>query len=208
MTPISIPVNWKNPMNINRLAIVLKHANASPPPHARTEFYSLKQAILERYGKLVGHDMQEIVDRCWGYRHDPCGPQCDKCGGTGIYNKKIIRLERWELASQIFHRPVERISAAFAPSTPTINGRITHRFSKLAFACWRVLTCLFQPQYYLYLDLFRLDEKHLGRFKAVLAYVLEFPRHKWHIEAIRFSEIEQAALIAKRQQIESAMIPF
>lgn len=195
-------------IDLHRLSLVLKHANATPPAHAREEFYALKQAILERYGIRCGYDVQEIVHKCWGYRYDPCDANCEKCDGTGIFEKKVILLERWQLAGQVFHRPLQRLPVAFSEVAPTIHGKIAHRIRRLGFACWRVLSILFRPQFYLYLDQFRMDEKQLRRFKAVLAYLLGFSRTKWQVRAITFSEIEEAASLAKVQKRRDQLIPF
>jgi hypothetical protein len=187
---------------LHRLATVLHHANCSPPPHCREDFYKLKQAICEKFGVREHDDLQRIVDKCWGYRYTECGPDCEKCGGSGIYSQVIVRLERWRLAYRVFHKPIGRVSAPIEPIT--IEGRIRHTHKKLGFACWRVLTLLWQPQFYLYLDQFKMDQKHLRRFKRVLAYLLEFDQRKWHVESIRFADIE-AASVSMRGQLE---VPF
>lgn len=188
-------------LDLHRLAIVLKHANASPPPHGRDEFYRLKEAILNRYGERDGEDVQEIRHDCWGADYDRCGPTCRKCGGTGIWHRFYVELERWKMGGQVFHKPLNRL--AFCAKPVTIQGKIRHRRTKLSFACWRVLSLLLCPQWFIYLDLYRSSEEHVRQFKAVLAYLLCFDRHKWTVEAFRFSEVEEA-----HKRLVDQMVPF
>jgi hypothetical protein len=88
------------------------------------DFYECKTFLLRRYGRFDGHDMQEIQKECWGYRDDECGPQCRKCGGTGIYSQKWIRLERWKLGNYLFHVP--NGTTYSRPDSVQIQGRIEH----------------------------------------------------------------------------------
>lgn len=191
-------------INLHRLSIVLKHANSSPPSWCREEFYALKQAILERYGIWAGEDIQHIRKECWSCTNGTyCdGEVCRRCDGRGVYSERWILLERWLLAGQMFHRPLRSLVGSLRPVT--IEGIIRKRFKRLCEACWRVLSMLFRPSYFLYLDQFRMDEKALRRFKAVLAYLLEFPRTKWQVQAVKFSEMQEAA----EQMKLNKMIPF
>ncbi len=96
-------------LEIDRLAVVLHHANSQPPSAAKQEFYELKQAILERYGWRDGDDWQHIFKPCWGHHYYGCGDDCEKCGGTGVYSRVYVHLERWRLGTRhVFHRPVKR----------------------------------------------------------------------------------------------------
>jgi hypothetical protein len=91
----------------------------------RRDFYALKDRLLRRYGRVVGEDVQRIVDECWGYDQEGCkGKGCRRCRGTGIWRDRLILLERWELGDRVFHRPVREIYGAHCA---TIVGRITHR---------------------------------------------------------------------------------
>lgn len=198
-------------IDIHRLAIVLKHANAQPPFNLgeRTYFYKLKEAILRTYGKLVGEDVQHIRKVCWG-----CGGSgwinephfsmpldlCDKCRGTGTYSERWILLERWEIGGLIFHRPV----GPTEKRTATIEGLVKHRRFRLVYAAQRVLAMVCRPQYWLYLQSFGMSEKDLRRFKAVLAYLLGFPRDRWRT-AIRWGDVAEGQLNLK---VEERMVPF
>ena len=190
-------------INIHRLALVLKHANCSPPSSCKEDFYALKEAILEKFGERDSYDYQLIEFPCWGEsRYHGCDEHCGKCGGTGIYHRFHVRLERWKLAGQVFHKPLER--TAFSMGPVNIKGKINHPLKKLGFAAWRVLSLLFAPAFYLYLDQFKMDQRQLRRFKAVLAYVLEFPRDRWKVAAVKFSEIQEAAMKLREREA----IPF
>lgn len=196
--------------DLHRLAIVLKHANSLPPFDSREDFYALKQAILERFGERDGEDIQYIKKPCWSCTDgwwiccdDGRKEKCYRCDGTAIHSEKWIVLERWKLAGLVFHRPSHTLAGSLV--VPNIEGRIKHRESKMAFAAWRVLAMLFRPQFYLYLDLFKMDTRQLKRFKAVLAYLLGFPRDKWRVEALRFHEIQDTTFLAKRREVA---IPF
>lgn len=111
--------------------LLLHLANSSPPGIYRQEFYALKQRLLEKHGEPDGYDTQEIVKECWGHWsateygvHIGCSrsPSC-RCGGTGIFSRRIIGLERWCWGRFNFHRPIDRIPNALI----TIRGRIQHR---------------------------------------------------------------------------------
>lgn len=181
-------------IDINRLAVVLHHANAQPPSSAKQEFYELKQAILERYGWRDGDDWQHIVKPCWGTRYEDCTQECDKCGGTGVYDRAFVHLERWRIGdSHVFHKPVKRYSILPAGASVTIEGIISHKRKPLSQACADVLTILFRPQMYIYLNQFN-DVKRLSRFKAVLAYLLGFDRRKWRVESFRFVDIQKCQI--------------
>lgn len=111
------------------LGFILHVANTSPPIGLlKDRFYAMKQRILELFGTLDGHDIQYITKRCWGsYGYAGCqGEDCPKCGGSGIYNFFWVKLERWQLGSYTFHRPIDR-----RQSNPwgkvTIEGLIEHR---------------------------------------------------------------------------------
>ncbi len=193
-------------IDLRRLAKVLRHANTSPPSEARQEFYALKQAILEAYGQRDGDDIQEIVKPCWGYRYAPCDEHCDKCGGTGTYERKLVHLERWNLGGLVFHRPARYL--AFTVWPISIKGRIEHKPSRFAFAAWRALSLVFAPSMHLYFDQFRMDEKQLRRMKKMLAFLLGFDRSKWATKALTFPEIIQASVKAKIEKRREEMVPF
>lgn len=97
------------------LCWLLRLANAAPPHCHRDEFYQLKDRILRRHGRLVGHDWQEITRECYGcdgagqvYGSPGLVLRCVRCDGTGVYDRFWVKLERWELAGRVFHRPAGR----------------------------------------------------------------------------------------------------
>lgn len=121
------------------IARLLHYANAEPPLN-RTEFYALKERLLRKHGRFCGHELQEIKKECWGdrwwvgqYDHDdghnppiPCGPKCTRCGGTGIYDIRWVRLERWEWCGYVFHRPTGDTRIPPEIGSVRIFGRIEH----------------------------------------------------------------------------------
>lgn len=114
------------------LATLLHYANANASWCGRNDLYALKEKLLRRYGELAGQDIQEIRRECWGPFNDwgdptGCpGEDCPRCGGTGIYDLKYIRLERWAWSGYVFHRPAERLYRLPDPASVNIHGRIEH----------------------------------------------------------------------------------
>lgn len=96
----------------------------------RFEAYQVKDRILRRHAYLVGHDIQHIVKRCYdcgGAGEYQDGDRCYRCSATGVFDEFWIRLERWEFAGRIFHRPIDRMSRPdFRDGRPVIEGRIAH----------------------------------------------------------------------------------
>lgn len=97
----------------------------------RRERYALKDRLLHRFGTRVGDDVQHIVEDCWGYYDDGrcLGRSCTKCGGTGVYDERVILLERWQLGGRIFHsNPRQAYGEANQLKTRAgvIRGRIQH----------------------------------------------------------------------------------
>jgi hypothetical protein len=131
------------------LALLLHYANADPPMY-RESFYALKERLLRRYGTFRGHDLQEIRKECYGdgwWRYEggePCGPKCRRCGGTGVYDMRWVRLERWEWCGYSFHRPDGDTHKPPDPANVRIFGRIEHpnygRASNEA-ALWLYMLC-------------------------------------------------------------------
>jgi len=119
---------------MNLIATLLHYANASPPMDRR-EFYALKDRLLHNHARFTGHQIQEIRKECWGpYNrcedgHVGCqGEHCPKCGGTGVYDLRWVRLERWEWSSYTFHIPsgdTRKIPSPYPPDG-MIRGRIEH----------------------------------------------------------------------------------
>lgn len=110
---------------------LLHLANADPPCVGRHDFFALKESILRRWATFDGHDMQEIVKQCWGDKRDEwgdwhgCGPQCRKCGGTGVFSIRWNRLQRWKWGKYLFLIPDG--STFSEPASVQIQGRVTHQ---------------------------------------------------------------------------------
>lgn len=106
------------------ISILLHHANRTPNIFGKKEdFYKKKKQLLEKHGKLIGHDVQHIE-----------GKQCFTCDGTGIFTKYFFRhgeyvyeketcwnchsgwfklpqyniLQRVKFGDHIFHIPLKR----------------------------------------------------------------------------------------------------
>jgi hypothetical protein len=119
------------------IAWLLSIANTKPPIIDRPDFYDLKQRICERYGRFVGHDLQEIVKECWGpWEADQFGERspigcrgtaCRVCGGTGAFDVRWVSLESWAIGRRIFHRPSGDTRIRPDPSSVTIHGLVKHR---------------------------------------------------------------------------------
>lgn len=116
------------------LAALLHYAN-SRPPFSKSEFYAVKKRLIQRFGTWDGDDLQHIVAECWGYwsnygdESTPCGPDCRKCGGTGIYRESWHILQRYTWHGYKFH--VWHHQAYSQPQSDhyvnRIVGRVTHR---------------------------------------------------------------------------------
>ena len=106
---------------------LLHLANTDPGPSPCESFYVFKEAILRKRGTFDGHDMQEIEKECWGsYYQDYChGKGCRKCGGTGIYDRFWVRLERWKYGRYTFHIPAGRTWKK--PDSVQIKGYVEHK---------------------------------------------------------------------------------
>ena len=112
------------------LAWLLHVANSDPGPFA-AKFYDFKKRLLDQFGTFDGHDIQEITKQCWGDKRNEygdwngCGPTCKRCGGTGIFDRRWIRLQRWRFGTYLFHIP-DGETRSYS-GTVQIEGRIQHR---------------------------------------------------------------------------------
>ncbi len=109
------------------LAWLLHYANARPPIVGQKEFYDLKYRLLRRFAQRRGFDIQEIRKECWGSYSVACGPQCRRCGGTGIFDLFWVTLERWQWGRHVFHCPF--LKTHIKPTehaSINIRGRIEH----------------------------------------------------------------------------------
>lgn len=109
------------------LAWLCHLANAGRP--SRT-FYELKDQLLRQFATFCGHDIQEITKPCWGDQRDAygdwhgCGPLCRRCGGTGIFDQRWVRLQRWLWQQYVFHIPDG--DTRKRPDSVQIVGRVEH----------------------------------------------------------------------------------
>lgn len=126
-------------------AWLLHWANSSPPCGARREFYAIKTRLLEKHGRKISEDVQRIEAPCWGRWGDfGCqGKDCDRCGGTGIWETKYSLLDKYEWGRFTFHVWRKRLYFAMPP-LPTIRGVVKHHdYGRLSneSALWLFLLC-------------------------------------------------------------------
>lgn len=111
--------------------LLLHLANSGYQNH-RSDFYALKRRLLLKHGTPLGDDVQEIVKDCYGYRGGDHGDfqgctktrDC-KCGGSGTWDRRRYRLQRWKWGRFTFHVPMDHPPVSTAITT--ICGRIQHR---------------------------------------------------------------------------------
>lgn len=111
------------------LAWLCHYANADPMGR---EFYELKERLLRQYAEFMGHDIQEITKECWGDKWDRedgywygCSDTCTRCGGTGVFDRRWVRLQKWRWGRFWFHIPDG--STRIKPETVQIVGRVKHQ---------------------------------------------------------------------------------
>lgn len=116
-------------MNLKQklLAKLLHLANSNPPEFIRQDFYELKSKLLKKYAKLATYEYQEIVKECWGPASVGCclGDRCDKCGGTGMFDRYWWLLKRYEWCGHVFHTP--DLKTRIEPEVVRIKGRVQHQ---------------------------------------------------------------------------------
>lgn len=111
------------------LAWLLHYAN-SDPSYPKKTFYDLKDKLLRKYAEFRGHDIQVITKECYGKfdnMGDPLGcigDGCRRCGGTGIYDRRWIRLQRWHWGKYVFHIPDGETRRM--PDSVQIHGHVFH----------------------------------------------------------------------------------
>lgn len=119
---------------------LLHLANTNPPVGTRQQFYALKHQLLKRYGHFEGHQIQQIEKPCFGPRkHSTDGDEwefqgcpgetCPRCRGSGVFDIRWVRLERWTWGRYVFHVPSgdTRIIPSPYPPRDMIRGRIEHQ---------------------------------------------------------------------------------
>lgn len=110
------------------LSYLLHHANRE---YRSEEFYQVKDRILTRYGKVVGHDVQFIEGKkcnsCQGrgyhYKYGRNGKpydtaDCNHCWGGWYKQPAWVLLQRIQFGKYIFHKPFEK---KFGSKNPFIN---------------------------------------------------------------------------------------
>lgn len=127
--------SWSHPWQ-SAVATLLHYANSLPPTTWRTEFYELKSELLNQHGTFCGHDLQEIKKDCWGpwvrcddgeFVPTECqGESCPVCKGTGIFDIRWVRLQRWEWCGFAFHCP-DGDTRIRPEGHVAIHGRIEHQ---------------------------------------------------------------------------------
>lgn len=120
-----------------RLIAWLLHVANTDAHCSPSRFYGVKEKLLRRYGRFAGHELQEIRKECWGPRvrgdwyddsFSGCkGASCSRCGGTGLFDIRWIRLERWEWRGYVFHRPAGDTRVKPDITHVRIFGRIRHK---------------------------------------------------------------------------------
>jgi len=112
------------------ILVRLCHLANADSSHCRNTFYDLKDRLLRQYAKFQGHDIQEITKECWGPwnsfgDNDGCsGKDCPRCGGSGIYDRRWVRLQRWQWGKYTFHIPCG--DTRIKPDSVQIYGRVKH----------------------------------------------------------------------------------
>lgn len=110
------------------LSYLLHHANRE---YRSDDFYKVKDMILTRYGKVVGHDVQFIEGKkchsCQGrgyrYKYGLNGKpydtaDCWHCWGGWYKQPTWVLLQRVKFGQYTFHKPAER---KYGKNNPFIN---------------------------------------------------------------------------------------
>ncbi len=139
------PLPWR----MRPVLWLLSKANGNPPSSVKHLFYlKIKEPILQRYGRFSGHHIQEITRYCWscdgtGGLYEQGG--CYKCGGSGVFARHWVRLQRWQIGNYEFHCPDG--STTLQPGRVDIKGRVNHDTpAGLATECCLWLALLYCPE--------------------------------------------------------------
>lgn len=106
-------------------------ANSNPD----RAFYAFKDRFLRRFATPDGFDLQHmpmICHGCAGSGKWRDNVECNRCDGSGIYDIRDHWLQRWNLAGQIYHKPMDHADVyhlhVYKYPTPIteIEGRIQH----------------------------------------------------------------------------------
>lgn len=151
------------------IGLFLHIANSSPPFLWKDEFYSIKRALLKRYGAFVGREIQHIEKTC--YTCDGTGiyyyyrswdgsihykELCYRCK-NGIYAEYWVLLDKFKLGKYYFHIPRGR-TTVIKEGEQVIKGYIKHAQYKhhLTDECSYWLALLFYPRLFL---------RHFGKIR-------------------------------------------
>lgn len=156
----------------------------SNPPHG---FYDFKDRFLRRFATLTGYDEQRINHSCWscaGSGEYSSGNTCRSCGGDGVHHTTTHYLLRYELAGNIYHKPVHFLgdvpeNMRKAGPVSEIGGLIRHGevSSQMADRAFRRLLIRHEPTTYYRLIIERWRNKVL-HFRCRLAWRLIRLRNK------------------------------
>lgn len=140
------------------LSFLLHHANRSS---REKEFYAIKDALLQRYGKLEGYDLQFIEGvtclTCdgtgtysgWNYRDGYFEDWCWNCGGTGLFKlHRYVILKRIRFGEYIFHSPLKKycVKRKFDLKVQ-IRGYVNHQLTPFGETATIVLYLLYNPKF-------------------------------------------------------------
>lgn len=100
----------------------LASANAGDYPEKKFWFYPFKSRFCREHGVPDGMDLQVIEKKCWcgdgifrgieGTRPERFWEECNRCGGSGIFETRHVVLLRWRVGDRLFHEPSDWVSHA------------------------------------------------------------------------------------------------
>lgn len=146
------------------LAWLLHNANTNPVFCYKKQFYEIKDTILRKHGINWGdYDLQHIQKECWTCNGTGIFPYpsnirtCLRCGGSGNYIDRWIKLNIWHFWKYEFHQPsdseplygktLEQIymDKKLSPRR-IIDDYISHRAKKWDADCCLILFLLYNPK--------------------------------------------------------------
>lgn len=123
-------------MIVKILGYLLHHANSDISYLTKSNFYAIKNYILQKYGLRTTTDIQHIRKECYtceGTGSYTCSyklpEKCWDCYGTGVYEEYWAVLDVYTLGKYHFHLPVKKVLKSLMFFT-NIEGYIHHRPSK------------------------------------------------------------------------------
>jgi hypothetical protein len=206
------------------LAFLLHHANLS----CRSEqFYAIKDQLLNKYGAVIGYDIQHIEGKkcfaCHGtgtyvgyhWSGDLWEDACDRCY-NGWYKRPMwILLSRKKFGRYVFHKPVKREYSVKNPFTPSenwgkIDGYVDHRYSRYSFLAVLILFLIYNRsaarKYFYEMGLgWRTYWWYPQNWLYVVAHFARYKRDAYPFKKWREKNVERAVI--KRYQQET-QLPF